>query len=39
MGRHGQIGRVGTGGSGAGVSTGSTIYQFNLGGSLNYRLK
>lgn len=30
---------VGTGGSGAGVSTGSTIWQFNLGGSLNYRLK
>jgi len=29
----------GTGGSGAGVTTGSTIYQFNLGGSLNYRLK
>jgi opacity protein-like surface antigen len=29
----------GTGGSGAGVSTGSTIYQFNLGASLNYRLK
>ncbi len=29
----------GSGGSGAGVSTGSTIYQFNLGGSLNYRLK
>jgi opacity protein-like surface antigen len=29
----------GTGGSGAGVSTGSTIYQFNLGGSLNYRIK
>ncbi len=29
----------GTGGSGAGVSTGSTVYQFNLGGSLNYRLK
>jgi hypothetical protein len=29
----------GTGGAGAGVSTGSTIYQFNLGGSLNYRLK
>jgi len=29
----------GTGGSGAGVSTGSTIYQFNLGGSLNFRLK
>jgi hypothetical protein len=29
----------GTGGSGAGVSTGSTIYQFNLGGSVNYRLK
>jgi hypothetical protein len=30
---------IGTGGSGAGVTTGSTIYQFNLGGSLNYRLK
>lgn len=29
----------GTGGSGAGVTTGSTIYQFNLGGSLNFRLK
>jgi len=29
----------GTGGSGAGVSTGSTIYQFNLGGSLNFRVK
>ena len=29
----------GTGGGGAGVSTGSTIWQFNLGGSLNYRLK
>ena len=29
----------GTGGAGTGVSTGSTIYQFNLGGSLNYRLK
>jgi opacity protein-like surface antigen len=29
----------GTGGSGAGVSTGSTIYQFNVGGSLNYRLR
>lgn len=29
----------GTGGTGAGVSTGSTIWQFNLGGSLNYRLK
>lgn len=29
----------GTGGSGAGVSTGSTIYQWNLGGSLNFRLK
>jgi hypothetical protein len=28
----------GTGGSGAGVSTGSTIYQFNLGGSLNLKL-
>jgi hypothetical protein len=29
----------GTGGSGAGVSTGSTIYQFNVGGSLNYKLR
>jgi hypothetical protein len=29
----------GTGGSGAGVTTGSTIWQFNLGGSLNFRLK
>lgn len=29
----------GTGGSGAGVSTGSTIWQFGLGGSLNYRIK
>lgn len=29
----------GTGGTGAGVSTGSTIYQFNLGGSLNVRIK
>jgi len=29
----------GSGGSGAGVTTGSTIWQFNLGGSLNYRLK
>jgi hypothetical protein len=29
----------GSGGSGAGVSTGSTIWQFNLGGSLNYRLR
>lgn len=29
----------GTGGSGAGVSTGSTIWQWNLGGSLNYRLR
>jgi hypothetical protein len=29
----------GTGGSGAGVSTYSTIYQFNLGGSLNIRLR
>ncbi|MEQ1587672.1 MAG: hypothetical protein ABL895_17430 [Cyclobacteriaceae bacterium] len=29
----------GTGGSGAGVSTGSTIWQFNLGGSLNIKLK
>lgn len=30
---------IGTGGSGAGVSTGSTIWQWNLGGSLNYRLR
>jgi len=30
---------LGTGGSGAGVSTGSTIWQFNLGGSLNVRLR
>ncbi len=30
---------LGTGGSGAGVSTYSTIYQFNLGGSLIFRLK
>jgi opacity protein-like surface antigen len=29
----------GTGSAGAGVTTGSTIYQFNLGGSLNFRLK
>lgn len=29
----------GSGGSGAGVTTGSTIWQFNLGGSLNFRLK
>jgi len=29
----------GTGGTGAGVSTGSTTWQFNLGGSLNFRLK
>jgi len=29
----------GTGGSGAGVSTGSTIWQFNLGGSVNYRFR
>ena len=29
----------GTGGGGAGVSTGSTIFQFNLGGSVNFRLK
>ena len=29
----------GTGGGGAAVTTGSTIYQFNLGGSVNYRLK
>lgn len=30
---------AGTGGSGAGASTYSTIYQFSLGGSLNFRLK
>ena len=30
---------LGTGGAGAGVSTYSSIYQFNLGGSLNFRLK
>jgi len=29
----------GTGGAGAGVSTYSTVYQFNVGGSLNFRLK
>jgi len=29
----------GTGGAGTGVTTGSTIWQWNLGGSLNYRLK
>lgn len=29
----------GTGGAGTGVSTGSTIWQWNLGGSLNYRIK
>ncbi|MEJ2005522.1 MAG: hypothetical protein P8X57_11280 [Cyclobacteriaceae bacterium] len=29
----------GTGGPGAGVSTYSTIYQFNLGGSINLRIK
>jgi hypothetical protein len=29
----------GSGGSGTGVSTGSTIWQWNLGGSLNFRLK
>lgn len=29
----------GTGGGGAGVSTYSTVYQFNLGGSLNIKLK
>ncbi|HPM29159.1 MAG TPA: hypothetical protein PLJ60_02385 [Chryseolinea sp.] len=29
----------GSGGSGAGVTTGSTIWQFNVGGSLNFRLK
>jgi hypothetical protein len=30
---------VGTGGVGSSVSTGSTIYQFNLGGSINFRIK
>jgi len=30
---------IGTGGTGAGVTTGSTIWQWNLGGSLNFRLK
>ena len=30
---------VGTGGSGAGVSTGSTIWQFNVGGSLNFKIR
>jgi hypothetical protein len=30
---------LGTGGSGAGVSSGSTIWQFNLGGSLNFKLR
>ncbi len=29
----------GTGGAGAGITGYSTFYQFNLGGSLNYRLK
>ncbi len=29
----------GSGGAGAGVSTYSTIYQFNLGGSLNFKLR
>lgn len=29
----------GTGGSGVGISTGSTIYQFYLGGGINYRIK
>jgi hypothetical protein len=29
----------GTGGAGAGVSAGSTIYQFNLGGSVNVKLR
>jgi len=29
----------GTGGAGAGATTYSTVYQFNLGGSLNLRLK
>ncbi len=29
----------GTGGASAGVTTGSTIYQFSLGGSLNYKLR
>ena len=30
---------AGTGGVGTGVSTYSTIYQFSLGGSLNFRIK
>ncbi len=30
---------LGTGGAGVGVSTYSSVYQFNLGGSLNFRLK
>lgn len=30
---------LGTGGTGATVSTGSSVYQFNVGGSLNVRLK
>lgn len=29
----------GSGGSGAGVSTGSTIWQFQFGGSVNYRIR
>lgn len=29
----------GTGGGGTSVSTGSTVFQFNLGGSINYRLR
>jgi hypothetical protein len=29
----------GTGGAGTGISTGSTIWQFNFGGSLNFRIK
>jgi hypothetical protein len=30
---------LGTGGSGVGVSTGSTVYQFSFGGSLNFKLR
>ncbi len=30
---------IGSGGSGAGVSTGSTIWQFQFGGSVNYRIR
>ena len=30
---------LGTGGSGVGLSTGSTVYQFSFGGSLNFKLR